>query len=223
MKRSSVIMHWNLSNSASSVTRNYDAFSSHILETSSLKGVWNHGDICITPITSNFNKSISELQIVASSRWTSKKYVEFKRTASTRAIMLYTHDSARLHYHCFCFWPDDENSCDITQLKSHMSQSRSRNAPNPSRVLHRPGGAVAPSAARATRSNTVARFPKQTRQTYSKVVHHQLKMPAEPASAEARRRAAREVIDILHEIATLLVCDHLPHKNGCHVKHDTYH
>jgi mitotic-spindle organizing protein 1 len=31
-------------------------------------------------------------------------------------------------------------------------------------------------------------------------------MPAETASAEARRRAAREVIDILHEIATLLVC-----------------
>ncbi|KAF1919576.1 mitotic-spindle organizing gamma-tubulin ring associated-domain-containing protein [Ampelomyces quisqualis] len=29
-------------------------------------------------------------------------------------------------------------------------------------------------------------------------------MPAEPASAEARRKAAREVIDILHEIATLL-------------------
>jgi hypothetical protein len=30
-------------------------------------------------------------------------------------------------------------------------------------------------------------------------------MPGESASAEARRRAAREVIDILHEIATLLV------------------
>lgn len=30
-------------------------------------------------------------------------------------------------------------------------------------------------------------------------------MPAESASAEARRKAAREVIDILHEIATLLV------------------
>jgi hypothetical protein len=33
-------------------------------------------------------------------------------------------------------------------------------------------------------------------------------MPAEQASADARRRAAREVIDILHEIATLLVCLH---------------
>jgi hypothetical protein len=33
-------------------------------------------------------------------------------------------------------------------------------------------------------------------------------MPAEQTSAEARRRAAREVIDILHEIATLLVCQH---------------
>jgi hypothetical protein len=33
----------------------------------------------------------------------------------------------------------------------------------------------------------------------------QPKMPGESASAEARRRAAREVIDILHEIATLLV------------------
>lgn len=31
-------------------------------------------------------------------------------------------------------------------------------------------------------------------------------MPAEQASADARRKAAREVIDILHEIATLLVC-----------------
>jgi mitotic-spindle organizing protein 1 len=31
-------------------------------------------------------------------------------------------------------------------------------------------------------------------------------MPAEATSADARRRAAREVIDILHEIATLLVC-----------------
>lgn len=30
-------------------------------------------------------------------------------------------------------------------------------------------------------------------------------MPAEQASADARRKAAREVIDILHEIATLLV------------------
>jgi len=30
-------------------------------------------------------------------------------------------------------------------------------------------------------------------------------MPAESTSADARRRAAREVIDILHEIATLLV------------------
>ncbi|EAT83926.1 hypothetical protein SNOG_08758 [Parastagonospora nodorum SN15] len=29
-------------------------------------------------------------------------------------------------------------------------------------------------------------------------------MPAESTSADARRRAAREVIDILHEIATLL-------------------
>jgi mitotic-spindle organizing protein 1 len=29
-------------------------------------------------------------------------------------------------------------------------------------------------------------------------------MPAEQASADARRKAAREVIDILHEIATLL-------------------
>jgi hypothetical protein len=33
-------------------------------------------------------------------------------------------------------------------------------------------------------------------------------MPAEQASADARRRAAREVIDILHEIATLLVCQY---------------
>jgi mitotic-spindle organizing protein 1 len=31
-------------------------------------------------------------------------------------------------------------------------------------------------------------------------------MPAEQASVEVRRKAAREVIDILHEIATLLVC-----------------
>jgi hypothetical protein len=31
-------------------------------------------------------------------------------------------------------------------------------------------------------------------------------MPAEQASADVRRKAAREVIDILHEIATLLVC-----------------
>jgi mitotic-spindle organizing protein 1 len=31
-------------------------------------------------------------------------------------------------------------------------------------------------------------------------------MPAEQTSADARRKAAREVIDILHEIATLLVC-----------------
>ena len=30
-------------------------------------------------------------------------------------------------------------------------------------------------------------------------------MPAEQASVEVRRKAAREVIDILHEIATLLV------------------
>lgn len=30
-------------------------------------------------------------------------------------------------------------------------------------------------------------------------------MPAEQTPADARRRAAREVIDILHEIATLLV------------------
>jgi mitotic-spindle organizing protein 1 len=30
-------------------------------------------------------------------------------------------------------------------------------------------------------------------------------MPAEQASADVRRKAAREVIDILHEIATLLV------------------
>jgi hypothetical protein len=36
-------------------------------------------------------------------------------------------------------------------------------------------------------------------------------MPADAPSAEARRRAAREVIDILHEIATLLV--HLPLPN----------
>jgi len=33
-------------------------------------------------------------------------------------------------------------------------------------------------------------------------------MPAEQASADARRKAAREVIDILHEIATLLVCQY---------------
>lgn len=30
-------------------------------------------------------------------------------------------------------------------------------------------------------------------------------MPAEQTSADARRKAAREVIDILHEIALLLV------------------
>jgi hypothetical protein len=30
-------------------------------------------------------------------------------------------------------------------------------------------------------------------------------MPVEQASADVRRKAAREVIDILHEIATLLV------------------
>jgi mitotic-spindle organizing protein 1 len=33
-------------------------------------------------------------------------------------------------------------------------------------------------------------------------------MPAEQTSADARRKAAREVIDILHEIATLLVGKH---------------
>lgn len=35
-------------------------------------------------------------------------------------------------------------------------------------------------------------------------------MPAEQTSADARRKAAREVIDILHEIATLLARYPLP-------------
>ena len=39
-------------------------------------------------------------------------------------------------------------------------------------------------------------------------------MPAEQPSAEVRRRAAREVIDILHEIATLLVRS--PRNHPCH-------
>jgi hypothetical protein len=37
-------------------------------------------------------------------------------------------------------------------------------------------------------------------------------MPVEQASVDVRRKAAREVIDILHEIATLLVYEHsCPH------------
>jgi hypothetical protein len=55
------------------------------------------------------------------------------------------------------------------------------------------------------------RLSSQTRRRdiYSRITVHE-KMPADSASAEARRKAAREVIDILHEIATLLVrCQHL--------------
>jgi hypothetical protein len=48
-------------------------------------------------------------------------------------------------------------------------------------------------------------------------------MPAEQASADVRRKAAREVIDILHEIATLLVgvYQHITNNNNNKRKKNT--
>lgn len=46
----------------------------------------------------------------------------------------------------------------------------------------------------------------RTRQLITLTISSTVSMPAEQASVEVRRKAAREVIDILHEIATLLVC-----------------